>query len=228
LESVTHAAIGGGENVMTTEAEQISGRPISSGPGMHPKRRLRNYLLVPSFQLKYTAMVVGVTVIVASVLGVLAYKYSQGQTEMLSMNRMAAQGSSITEEFVRDLERYSEAADRRVAASIAVGVLLLALALGLTGIVVTHKLVGPAFRMKMLLREVRDGRLVVRGRLRKGDELQDIFEAFQEMIVSLRSAQEQEIALLEAAIERARAAGIPTEAIADIESVRDRMRAALD
>ncbi|HET6337676.1 MAG TPA: hypothetical protein VFG30_30830 [Polyangiales bacterium] len=213
---------------MTTEAEQLSGRPLSGGPGMHPKRRLRNYLLVPSFQLKYTAMVVGVTVVVASVLGILAYKYSQGQTEMLSMNRMAAQGSSITEEFVRDLERYSEQADRRVALSIAGAVLLLALALAMTGIVVTHRLVGPAFRLKMLLREVRDGRLVIRGRLRKGDELQDIFEAFQEMILSLRAAQEQEIALLEAAIERAKGAGVPREAIADVESVRDRMRAALD
>lgn len=213
---------------MTTEVEQISGRPISSGPGMHPKRRWRNYLLVPSFQLKYTAMVVGVAVAIASVLGVLAYKYSQGQTEMLSMNRMAAQGSAITEEFVRDLEAYSEAADRKVAISIVLGVLLLAVGLGATGIVVTHRLVGPAYRLKKLLREVRDGRLVVRGRLRKGDELQDIFEAFQEMIVSLRSAQEQEIALLEAAIERAKAAGVPKDAIADIESVRDRMRAALD
>jgi methyl-accepting chemotaxis protein len=213
---------------MTTDAEQLSGRPLSGGPGMHPKRRLRNYLLVPSFQLKYTAMVVGVTVIVASVLGILAYKYSQGQTEMLSMNRMAAQGSSITEEFVRDLERYSEQADRRVALSIAGAVLLLALALAATGIVVTHRLVGPAYRLKMLLREVRDGRLVIRGRLRKGDELQDIFEAFQEMILSLRAAQEQEIALLEAAIERAKTAGVPREAIADVESVRDRMRASLD
>jgi methyl-accepting chemotaxis protein len=213
---------------MTSEVEHISGRPLSSGPGMHPKRRWRNYLLVPSFQLKYTAMVVGVTVVVASVLGLVAYKYSQGQTEMLSMNRMAAQGSSITDEFVRDLEHYSEAADRKVAFSIFGGVMLLALTLAATGIVVTHRLVGPAYRMKMLLREVRDGRLVVRGRLRKGDELQDIFEAFQEMILSLRAAQEQEIALLEAAIERAKTAGIPKEAIADIESVRDRMRASLD
>ncbi|HKU42120.1 MAG TPA: hypothetical protein VJR89_28370 [Polyangiales bacterium] len=213
---------------MTTEVESISGRPLSGGPSSHPKRRWRNYLLVPSFQLKYTAMVVGVTVVVASVLGIQAYNYSRGQTELLSMNRMAAKGTAITEEFVKDLESYSEAADRKVALSIVFGVLLLAVALGATGIVVTHRLVGPAYRLKQLLRDVRDGRLVVRGRLRKGDELQDIFEAFQEMIVSLRSAQEKEIALLEAAIERAKAAGVPPDAIADIESVRDRMRAALD
>jgi methyl-accepting chemotaxis protein len=208
---------------MTAEAERISYR--SGGP--QAKRRIRNYLLVPSFQLKYTAMVVGVTVVVASVLGIQAYNYSTGQTQMLTINKMEAKGSAIDDRFVKDLQRYSEEADRKVALGIAAGVLLLAIALGITGIMVTHRLVGPAYRLKVLLRDVRNGHLKVEGRLRKHDELQDIFEAFQEMIISLRAAQEREIALLEAAIDRAKAAGLPAEAIADLESVRDRMRAAL-
>jgi nitrogen fixation/metabolism regulation signal transduction histidine kinase len=209
---------------MNAEAERISYR--AGGP--QAKRRIRNYLLVPSFQLKYTSMVVGVTVIVASVLGIQAYNYSTGQTQMLTINKMEAKGSAINDQFMKDLQRYSEEADRKVALSIAGGVLLLAIALGITGIMVTHRLVGPAYRLKVLLRDVRDGHLKVQGRLRKHDELQDIFEAFQEMIVSLRAAQEREIALLEAAIDRAKSAGLPSEAVSDLESVRDRMRAALD
>ncbi|HEX4352796.1 MAG TPA: HAMP domain-containing protein [Polyangiales bacterium] len=209
---------------MTAEAERISYR--SGGP--QAKRRIRNYLLVPSFQLKYTAMVVGVTVIVATVLGILAYNYSTGQTQLLTINKMEAKGGAIDEQFMKDLQRYGEEADRKVALSIVGSVLFLALALAITGILVTHRLVGPAFRLKALLREVRDGHLRVEGRLRKHDELQDLFEAFQQMIFSLRAAQEKEIALLEAAIERAKLAGFPVEAIADLESVRERMRAALD
>ena len=209
---------------MNAEAERISYR--SGGP--QAKRRIRNYLLVPRFQLKYTSMVVGVTVIVASVLGIQAYNYSTGQTQMLAMNKMEAKGPAINDQFMQDLQRYSEDADRKVALSVVAGVLLLAIALGITGIMVTHRLVGPAYRLKVLLRDVRDGHLKVQGRLRKHDELQDIFEAFQEMIVSLRAAQEREIALLEAAIDRAKTAGLPSEAIADLESVRDRMRAALE
>jgi nitrogen fixation/metabolism regulation signal transduction histidine kinase len=115
-----------------------------------------------------------------------------------------------------------------VAISIVAGVLLMALALGMTGIVVTHKLVGPAYRLKTMLREVRDGHLRVRGKLRKGDELQDIFEAFHEMIDALRAAQEKEITLLNDAIDKAKSVGIPPEAIAEVEQVRDRMKAALD
>jgi methyl-accepting chemotaxis protein len=211
---------------MSADAKRISYRSHSQGP--QAKRRIRNYLLVPRFQLKYTAMVVGVTVVVASVLGIQAYRYSTGQTQLLTINKVAAKGDALTEQFVQDLERYSQEADRKVAWSIAGGVLLMAIALGITGIMVTHRMVGPAYRLKALLRDVRDGHLKVEGRLRKHDELQDLFEVFQEMIVSLRSAQEREIALLDAAISRAKTAGLPLESIADIEAVRDRMRAALD
>lgn len=208
---------------MTAEAERISYR---SGP--QAKRRLRNYLLVPSFQLKYTAMVVGVTVVVASVLGLLAYDYSAGQTQILSAQRLEAKGAEVDDRFIHDLERYGREADRKTALGIMGGVLLLTIALGFTGIMITHRLVGPAYRLKMLIREVRDGHLRVDGRLRKHDELQDLFVAFQEMVLSLRATQEKEIAQLEAAIEQAKHAGMASGAIEALIATRERMRGALD
>jgi hypothetical protein len=72
--------------------------------------------------------------------------------------------------------------------------------IGLAGIVITHKVAGPIFKMKRQLREVGDGKLRVPGPLRKGDELVDFFEAFREMVASLRKRQEREIELLDAAI----------------------------
>ncbi|HET8936914.1 MAG TPA: HAMP domain-containing protein [Polyangiales bacterium] len=209
---------------MSAEAQRVS-----YGSGPQAKRRLRNYLLVPSFQLKYTAMVVGVTVIVASVLGLLAYDYSKGQTQMLTINKIEAKGNAIDESFIRDLERYSEDADRKVALRIVGGVILLAIALGFTGILVTHRLVGPVYRLKLCARQVRDGHLslAVNG-LRKGDELQDLFEAFREMVASLRTAQQRDISELDVAIERAREAGLTSEALSHLVATRDRMRAALE
>lgn len=209
---------------MSTEAQRVS-----YGSGPQPKRRLRNYLLVPSFQLKYTAMVVGVTVIVASVLGLLAYQYSTGQTEMLTINKIEAKGSAIDESFIRDLERYSEEADRRVAIRIVSGVILLAIALGITGILVTHRLVGPVYRLKICAKQVRDGHYSLAfGTLRKGDELQDLFEAFREMVASIRTAQQRDVSELDVAIDQARQAGMPTDAISRLVATRDRMRASLE
>lgn len=212
---------------MTAETERISYR---SGP--NAKRKLRNYLLVPSFQLKYTAMVVGVTVIVAGVLGIQAYRYSTGQTQMMTINMMGASNKAtvdVDDRLIKDLERYSQEADRKVAVGIISGVLLLAIALGITGIIVTHRLVGPVFRLKGWVREVRDGRLRAdTGRLRKHDELQDLFESFHEMVVSLRAVREQDIASLDAAIGEARSAGVPEQTIASLIATRDRMRAGLE
>jgi methyl-accepting chemotaxis protein len=209
---------------MSTEAQRVS-----YGSGPQPKRRLRNYLLVPRFQLKYTAMVVGVTVLVASVLGVLAYNYSTGQTDMLAINQIEAKGGAIDDAFIRDIERYSQEADRRVALRIVGGVSLLAITLGLTCIFVTHRMVGPVYRLKMCMRHIRDGHLslAVSG-LRKGDELQDLFESVREMVGSLRTAQQRDLADLEQAIEQARQAGLTNDAMSLLTATRDRMRATLE
>lgn len=207
---------------MTADAERL---PTTSIPPA--KRRLRNYLLDARFQLKYTSMVVGVTVVIASALGFLAYRYSRGQTEMMTITQIEGR-AELDPKFVAFIESEARRADREVLFGIISGIAILALALGVTGIMVTHKLVGPAYKIKRLLRDVRDGHLKIEGRLRKGDELQDVFDAFEQMINALRSEQESEIAMLDAALERAVSAGVPDEALGEIRTVRQRMREALD
>lgn len=202
---------------MTADAERL---PRTSMPPV--KRRFRNYLLDARFQLKYTLMVVSVTVVVASGLGFLAYRYSRGQTEMMTID-MIADGEAIP-----FIEAEARKADREVLIGIVSAIAILALALGATGIVVTHKLVGPAYKIKRMLGDVRDGHLKIEGRLRKGDELQDVFDAFEQMVSALRATQESEIAMLDAALERAAAAGVQDDALREIRSVRQRMRDALD
>ncbi|MEM9193222.1 MAG: hypothetical protein AAGF12_28870 [Myxococcota bacterium] len=209
---------------------QADAQPIAkSGP---PKRRLRNFLLDKGFQLKYTSMVVLVTVVVASVLGGFAYWFSKGQTESLSIN-MAMQ-PDLFPEVADDMEAWAEAEDRKVLSAVIGGILVLALAVGFTGIVVTHRVVGPAYKLKRLISHVADGHLEVAGRLRKGDELQDVFLAFERMVLDLRERQEDEVRRLTEAIEaveKARAGGDETtleSAIEKLNGVRDEMQAELE
>jgi methyl-accepting chemotaxis protein len=201
-------------------AQELAG---TQGP---PKRLLRNYLLDPRFQLKYTGAVVGVTVLVAAVLGYFAYDYSRGQTEALTI-QMAVQ-PDLHPEVAEDLQGWAQAADRRVLFGILAGIIVLALALGVTGVLVTHKVVGPAYKMRRLLNDVAEGHLRVDGRLRKGDELQELFEAFARMVDTLRARQAEEVALLDAALAKAKAGGVGDDALAAILEVRDRMQAELD
>ncbi len=194
--------------------------------GAPPKRRFKNYLLDRPFQLKYTGMVVAVTMVVAAVLGYVAYDFSKGQTE--AMTAQMAMQEDLPPEVANDLEGYAEREDRKVLYGILAGILILALTLGFTGIIVTHKVVGPAYKMKLLLNEVASGKLKLAGRLRKGDELQELFEAFANMVESLRETQKREVTELDDAIAKAKQAGVPDDALAELRGVRDRMLAALD
>jgi nitrogen fixation/metabolism regulation signal transduction histidine kinase len=209
---------------MTADAQRLS----SHSGRAHPPRKLRNYLLEPKFQLKYTSMVVGVTVVVASVLGHYAYQYSTGQTQLLNMKRMETRGNAADARFISDLDRYARDEDRKVLLAVLGGIGVLALALGATGIVVTHRLVGPAYRLKQLLRQVRDGHIHPRGKLRKHDELQDVFESFQDMVESLRSVREQQIQELDEALKAARDSGADDKALAAVRAIRDRLSASLE
>ncbi len=199
------------------------GAQKSGGP---PKRRFKNYLLDRSFQLKYTGMVVAVTVFVALILGYFAYDYSKGQTE--AMTAQMAMQDDLAPEVAADLEGFAEQEDRKVLFGIVSGILILAMMLGFTGIIVTHKVVGPAYKMKLLLNEVASGKLKLVGRLRKGDELQELFEAFAAMVESLRETQKSEITELSDAIDKAKEAGVPDDALAELVAVRDRMQSMLE
>lgn len=73
--------------------------------------------------------------------------------------------------------------------------------IALGAIVITHRIVGPLFRLKRMAREVADGavRPPAYG-LRPGDELQDVFQGFAAMVTELRTRTEGELRLVDAAL----------------------------
>jgi nitrogen fixation/metabolism regulation signal transduction histidine kinase len=107
------------------------------------------------------------------------------------------------------------------------GLALMVVMIGLLGIYFTHKVAGPIYKMKGLLAKVGKGSLKVEARLRKGDELQDFFDAFTSMVSNLRKFQKKQLDDVElaiAAVER----GEKDEAKASLGRVRDTMNTALE
>ncbi|MBI2395261.1 MAG: HAMP domain-containing protein [Deltaproteobacteria bacterium] len=113
-------------------------------------------------------------------------------------------------------------------ATLGSALLLLVILLGLAGIVITHKVAGPIFKMKRLLKEVGEGKLVVPGRLRKGDELIEFFDVFATMVEKLRVRQEREIEILDTAITQARSGGLDGPVLEKLEALRKHMQSDLD
>lgn len=103
---------------------------------------------------------------------------------------------------------------------IGTGVALVAL-LALMGILITHRIVGPVHKMKRLLRRVSTGRLVVDERLRRGDELEDLFDTFLQMTYSLRAMQAARLATLETALRRAESqSSTPADVVDGMRALR--------
>ncbi|MBX3126874.1 MAG: HAMP domain-containing protein [Polyangiaceae bacterium] len=104
---------------------------------------------------------------------------------------------------------------------------LLVLGVGFAGIMVTHKVAGPIFKMKRQIRELGDGSLRVPGRLRKGDELVEFFEAFEKTVQQLRDREEGQVKLVEETIAALESAGNEAD-VQRLRKVRDTMKLALD
>ena len=194
--------------------------------GDKTQRRMRNYLIDRRFQLKYTGMVLLVTVSVAGGLGYVAYGFSQGQTEALTAH-IAAQ-PDLDPDTATDLEEFAQQEDRKIRNAILAGVLLLTLALGFTGIIVTHRVVGPAYRMRRLFQHVGDGKIEITTGIRKGDELQELYHSFAEMVESLRDQRGEEIAQLEETLIKMESAGVQSAYITELRAVLERIRKTVD
>ena len=107
------------------------------------------------------------------------------------------------------------------------GLALLVVLIGFGGIMVTHRVAGPIYKMKMNLKAVADGHLRVPTPLRKGDELVEFFETYRSMVIALRGRQEEEVQRIEKAI----TALEPKAGAGDLDglqALRRDMKAALD
>ena len=128
------------------------------------------------------------------------------------------------------LQRQRDAlATQRAAMLLTLGGALVALVIfvGLLGLLLTHRVAGPIYRMRLLFAEVGEGRFSPHRPLRKADELQGFFAEFSDMVEKLRARQRAELSNLDEAIKRVEAAGADPDSIADLRVARDAIRTAI-
>ncbi len=230
----------------------------SANAGAPPryKRSVKNYLIDSRFQLKYTSFILIVSMMVAVPLGAFLFvtskavvaegaKVVEESKKVSDVVKMSIKNDPIYGSDPELAKAFSEAAggnddkiiaqqkalegqQRTLLMALVGGLTLMVVLIGVLGIYFTHKVAGPIYMMKSLLRQVGEGRLNFNRRPRKGDELQDFFEAFTAMVAQLKERQELEVKQLTDAIAEAKASGASEDAVAKIMGVRDTMRAALD
>ena len=230
--------------------------PASPAGRVRYKRSFRNYLIDSRFQLKYTSFILIAAVTISAVLGVFLWRtsgevvaesqkvveQSKKVSDVVKMSikddpvygdnpELAKEFASASTEQDNKIQAQQDALVRQQRTMLVtlVGALaVMVFVIGVLGIYFTHKVAGPIYKMKLLLKQVADGRLNVNSKLRKGDELQDFFDVFAGMVDNLKARKRAEVELLEGALADAKGRGANDETLAAFTRVRDEMKRAVD
>lgn len=139
------------------------------------RRSVKNILVAPVLQMKFVLWFTLPGVVLGVFYNVfIRHCADEAVVPLLSLPGVTdAQRSAV-------LERVENLTSQSLTAT-----LLFILILALSGLLYSHQTAGPLHQLKRLFRSVRDGDLSVRCKLRAYDEIQDVGDAFNEMMTSL-------------------------------------------
>jgi hypothetical protein len=216
--------------------------------GSH-KRSVRNYLLDSRFQLKYSGMLVLVALAISGVMGAVIYETTSAvvaessalideskkvsEVSRMNVKDFAPDNPELLSEFNREADAHDKLisdqqaslirGQKRLILSLVGGLAMMVVCIGILGILFTHRVAGPVFKMKRLLKMVGDGRLHIAESLRKGDELQSFFDTFTSMVASLREREKVKLEAVEKALQ-ALDRNEPEQTRAALTGARDTMK----
>lgn len=170
------------------------------------RRKLRNYLIDVSLQIRYTAFIIVIAVFLTAVLGYVIYQAVKDTSAVIEMTGMVDTAT------MAELQAQFRANDRMVIFGVVGFGVLLVLSVAAAGIWITHKVAGPLFSIEGICARVRDNKLApsLRQQLRRGDELKEFYSTFRDMYEALRTRADRDVHVLRqtiATLEQQAAAG---------------------
>jgi hypothetical protein len=189
--------------------------PSPETPSGAPRLHRRTYVIDRGFQLKYTLTLVVVGALVSALFGAMMYLAHLDAIRNLPPAVRGELGG----------------AEGTLLALTATMSLLMAAALGLFGVLITHRVAGPVYVMSHYVSVLAKGRYPLMRPLRKRDELKGFFERFQDAIECLREREAEEAVQLEQAVATLKALPASPEVsqvIAGLEAMQGRKRDATD
>ncbi len=201
---------------------------MTAGP--KPKRKLRNFLLDPRFQLKYAVIIALVGGVIFGVMAWLFFDKTRENTQLAVLDEVAARapaakkaappGPKFTVEteslapaaeapadepppadaFEKELARRLEAEDTSTLWTLVGFCLLLVALLFVVGILATHRIVGPIYVVDLYVQKIMRGEPVRPRPLRRGDEFQALFQRVNDMAGTLREQRAEDVRRVDEAL----------------------------
>ncbi len=184
------------------------GGDVPSGKPPKYKRKLSNYLLDKSLQLRYVLLVTILSGMIAGSLGYLIYEQRHAASQSLEndLAELTQDYASFADVQKQEAERFESEDRMLVYKMVGVGCALV-LILSAYLVIMTHKVAGPLFKVSMYFDRMAAGKLGSVTALRKGDMLQDFFVNFRDMHESVRGRFQADHAAMEKAMTALRTAG---------------------
>jgi len=182
-----------------------------------PRFYQRTYLIDKSFQLRYVGSVLLLSTVITMLLGYFVYDKAREATEIMN----------ITNPELAEMVAW---ADAKLLIYLGLFVLVQALSVTFVGVMMTHRIAGPVFRLRRNLSDLASGHLKEVGQLRKRDELQALIEPMNDLVNALREEAERDRDVLDAAVKQLEATGADglKEVTAKLADHRDRKIRHLD
>jgi methyl-accepting chemotaxis protein len=165
--------------------------PTSAGTGdakdVAPRRRIRNYLIDSSLQLRFASHLVAVACALSLGLGFLLWNAYRESSRLVALGDPRVDGA---------LAAVLAQEDRQRMVWLALALVVVVACLLVFAVVVTHRVAGPAVALARTCRKVADGDLSRPRPLRRRDLLVDLADEVSLMIEALRDREGMESAVL--------------------------------
>jgi hypothetical protein len=187
-------------------ADPAQGGEQAPRPSGKSQRKVKNFILDLRYQMKFTLTMVAIAGALTTALGYVIMSKAHEASRVVEVRAMDPD-DAIAAELVQQF-----AANDRMLIWLLVGFgLLLSVVLTVYGIVITHKVAGPLFKVSLYLDKIRDGKLGQVYNLRKGDELVEFFEHFKAAHEALRKQEQGDVELLQRIVDKVNDDALKTE-----------------
>lgn len=188
------------------------------------RRKLSNYLLDKSLQLRYVVTVVLLSALIAGALGYLIWR-QEADASAHVLEAFDSLGMDDPELRQEILQRTSSGDHWLVFTMAGAGLGLMAV-LFLYLVVMTHKVAGPLYKVSRYFDEMAVGRLGPVYALRKGDMLRDFYDKFRDMHEALRERMQDDTDAMARFADACAAAGLEPGALGgELEALRSHVEA---
>ena len=166
------------------------------------KRHLKNFLIDKKMQLRWMFRVVVIVTFIVTTMGFFLYNTIADATDQMLAQKMGDVDELTDESTTAFLTRAEK--DKKVTLyTLSIWLGSLVIFISMATITFTHKIAGPVYKMRKIFLSINGGNLCLwENKLRRGDELKEAFEDFDDMLRRLREDRREDLTILENVLSR--------------------------